>query len=160
MQLILVMLYENQLPSSLWREYLGSSPWRLADKDILPENFDTPMFWNDEELTQLKGTEVLPRIGKKKSEEQYTQFLLPLITVSPILTLTKANPELFDPVRCSLHAFHRMGSLILAYSFGSTNSSDDDESESTAEITMVPLADMLNANPQLNNVSLPSFKLT
>ena len=47
-----------------------------------------------------------------------------------------------------------MGSLILAYSFGSTNSSDDDESESTAEITMVPLADMLNANPQLNNVSL------
>jgi hypothetical protein len=47
-----------------------------------------------------------------------------------------------------------MGSLVLAYSFGSAHSSDDDESESTTEIAMVPLADMLNANPQLNNVPL------
>ena len=48
-------------------------------------------------------------------------------------------------------AFHRMGSLVLAYSFGSTDSSDT-ESESTNEIAMVPLADMLNADPRLNNV--------
>ena len=66
-------------------------PGDWLTKDILPENFDTPMFWNDEELTQLKGTEVLPRIGKKKSEEQYTQLLLPLITVSPILPLTQGK---------------------------------------------------------------------
>jgi N-lysine methyltransferase SETD6 len=91
MQLILVMLYENQLPSSPWREYFGMSPRRLADKDILPEDFDTPMFWNDEELTQLKGTEVLSRIGKKKSEEQYRQLLFPLITVFPNFDINKGK---------------------------------------------------------------------
>ena len=100
------------------------------------------MFWTEEELADLKGTEVIPRIGKQKSEEQYTEFLLPLIS---------ANPELFDLSKCGLDAFHRMGSLILAYSFGRTNEDEDEEHE-TNDIAMVPLADMLNANPQLNNV--------
>jgi hypothetical protein len=44
-----------------------------------------------------------------------------------------------------------MGSLVLSYSFGNSDSSDDEEDESV-EIAMVPLADMLNANPKLNNV--------
>ncbi len=100
------------------------------------------MFWNDEELAQLKGTEVLPRIGKQKSEEQYTQILLPLI---------KANSNLFDLDKCGIDVFHIMGSLVLAYSFGRTNEDDEDEL-STADIAMVPLADMLNADPELNNV--------
>ena len=100
------------------------------------------MFWNEEELAQLKGTEVVPRIGKQKSEEQYSQILLPLI---------KANPNLFDLEKCGIDTFHGMGSLVLAYSFGRTDEEDEDES-TTADIAMVPLADMLNANPELNNV--------
>lgn len=114
----------------------------ISDSDILPEWFDTPMFWNEEELKALKGTEVISRIGKQKSEDQYTQLLLPLIT---------SNPNLFDPQKCDLNAFHRMGSIVLAYSFGSSDSSDDESESGEAEIAMVPLADMLNANPQLNN---------
>jgi SET domain-containing protein 6 len=110
------------------------------------------MFWTDEELSQLKGTEVLPRIGKEKSEEQYTQLLLPIISVPPQHSiLTQTHPELFSPTNCDRSAFHRMGSLVLAYSFGNSDSSDDEEDESV-EIAMVPLADMLNANPKLNNV--------
>jgi hypothetical protein len=55
-----------------------------------------------------------------------------------------------------------MGSLVLAYSFGSTTSSnnndddnsEDEDQETEAQIAMVPLADMLNADPLKNNVSL------
>jgi SET domain-containing protein 6 len=105
------------------------------------------MFWTDEELKELKGTEIIPRIGKQKSEQQYREQLLPLITT---------HPELFDPAKCDVNAFHRMGSLVLAYSFGSTTSSNDDdddsEEEGNAQIAMVPLADMLNADPLKNNV--------
>jgi SET domain-containing protein 6 len=114
----------------------------ISDPDILPERFDTPMFWNEEELKELKGTEVVSRIGKQKSEDQYTQLLLPLIT---------SNPNLFDPEKCDINVFHRMGSIVLAYSFGSSDSSDDESEPGEAEIAMVPLADMLNANPELNN---------
>lgn len=111
------------------------------------------MFWTEKELQELKGTEILPRIGKQKSEQQYTEQLLPLIT---------AHPELFDLTKCDINAFHMMGSLVLAYSFGSTishandNPSDDEddseEEEANIQIAMVPLADMLNADPQRNNV--------
>jgi hypothetical protein len=124
--------------------WLTLSDTLLTCIDILPDTFDTPMFWTDEELAQLKGTEILPRIGKQKSEEQYTQVLLPLIT---------ANPQLFDADKCGLDQFHRMGSLVLAYSFGRTDESDNEDNEvDKNDIAMVPMADMLNANPELNNV--------
>jgi len=115
---------------------------------VLPNEFDTPMFWSEAELAELKGTEVPSRIGKAKSDEQYVTLLLPII---------KANPTLFDMKKCGLDAFHRMGSLVLAYSFGrNAHGEDDEESDEVEEekndIAMVPLADMLNANPRLNNV--------
>jgi N-lysine methyltransferase SETD6 len=122
----------------------------IPDIDVLPKEFDTPMFWNKEELAELRGTEVRSRIGKAQSEEQYTKTVLPII---------KNNPTLFDLESCGLDTFHRMGSLVLAYSFGRNarghDEEDDDESDEEEErndIAMVPLADMLNANPQLNNV--------
>jgi len=115
-------------------------------QDILPETFDTPMFWTDEELAELKGTETLPRIGKESAEERYTSILLPVIT---------SHLDLFDISKCDLTAFHRMGSLVMAYSFGRDSEDDDDNSEEEEknDIAMVPLADILNADPRLNNVS-------
>jgi len=141
-----------ELERVLWY-VAGSAP--LIQIDILPKEFDSPMFWTEEELRELKGTEVVSRIGKLKSEEQYNQIILPVVS---------ANPQLFDITKCDLEAFHRMGSLVLAYSFGRTDSSsegDDDEDEvesAKVDLAMVPLADMLNANPQLNNVlNQPDF---
>lgn len=159
MSLILIMLYENQIPNSRWKSYLGIEfRQRCPDLlDVLPTAFDTPMFWNEEELKELQGTEVPSRIGKAKSEEEYSTILLPVI---------KANSELFDLEKCGLDTFHQMGSLVLAYSFGrSGNTHDDDDDkideEEKNDIAMVPLADMLNANPQLNNVlSTTVFVLT
>lgn len=164
MQLILIMLHENQSPPSPWKHYFSTSPpYPLipspllpdtqlgTNLDILPQSFDTPMFWTEQELQELKGTEILPRIGKQKSEHQYTEQLLPLITT---------HPDLFDLEKCDIHAFHRMGSLVLAYSFGSTISSpsddpssdEEDDDDGLVQIAMVPLADMLNADPLKNNV--------
>jgi len=110
------------------------------------------MFWTNEELQELKGTEVIPRIGKEKSEQQYNTVLFPII---------QANPNLFDLEKCGLQAFHRMGSLILAYSFGLSDRPDetDDEDEQKESLAMVPLADMLNADPQLNNVATLSVDI-
>jgi N-lysine methyltransferase SETD6 len=126
---------------------------RRTDVDVLPTTFGTPMFWNEKELIELKGTEVSSRIGKAKSEGQYNTILLPII---------KANSSLFDLEKCGLDAFHRMGSLVLAYSFGRSghpheeeeeeDDADEIDEEEKNDIAMVPLADMLNANPQLNNV--------
>ncbi|CRK48709.1 hypothetical protein BN1723_008156, partial [Verticillium longisporum] len=46
-QLILVMLYEVlQGDASRWRPYF----------DILPQQFDTPIFWSDGELLELQGS--------------------------------------------------------------------------------------------------------
>lgn len=50
--LILCMMYESQKENSLWKPYF----------DILPREFDTPMFWNEDDLSELEGTGV---IGKK-----------------------------------------------------------------------------------------------
>ncbi|CAJ0766492.1 8690_t:CDS:2, partial [Entrophospora sp. SA101] len=47
--LILCMMYESQKENSLWKPYF----------DILPKQFETPMFWTEEELTELQGTGVI-----------------------------------------------------------------------------------------------------
>jgi SET domain-containing protein 6 len=47
--LILCMMYESQKEDSLWK----------PNFDILPKQFQTPMFWTDEELSELEGTSVL-----------------------------------------------------------------------------------------------------
>jgi len=103
------------------------------------------MFWTDDELAELKGTETLPRIGKESAEERYRSILLPIIT---------SHSETFDISKCDLSAFHRMGSLVMAYSFGRESEDDEDNSEEEErnDIAMVPLADILNADPRLNNV--------
>jgi SET domain-containing protein 6 len=46
--LILCLMYELKSESSFWKPYL----------DILPNIFDTPMFWEDKDLNELAGTGV------------------------------------------------------------------------------------------------------
>jgi SET domain-containing protein 6 len=65
--LILCMMWETaQGSSSKWSKYLGSfvsgidnAPYELTRSDSLPTTFDTPMFWSDLELEELKGTSVV-----------------------------------------------------------------------------------------------------
>ncbi|KZS98467.1 SET domain-containing protein [Sistotremastrum niveocremeum HHB9708] len=101
--LVLCMLWEAaQGPESKWFHYIAS----------LPDSFETPMFWSEEELLELRGTSVLEKIGKKEAEENYWNQLLPAV---------KSRPDLFDPAKISsyysLERYHIMGSLILSRGF-------------------------------------------
>ncbi|KAJ3555641.1 hypothetical protein NM688_g2462 [Phlebia brevispora] len=101
--LILCMLWEEaQGPLSKWAEYLS----------ILPTEFDTPMFWSEEELQELKGTSVVDKIGKEEAERDYYEKIVPTV---------QSRAELFPPDTVSAHYtldnYHRMGSRILSRSF-------------------------------------------
>ncbi|CAG8438358.1 9829_t:CDS:2 [Acaulospora morrowiae] len=69
--LIICMMYESKNNNSLWKPYF----------DILPSEFNTPMFWNDVELDELRGTGVIDKIGKDDAEKAFADRLLPFIQV-------------------------------------------------------------------------------
>ncbi|KAI9782017.1 MAG: hypothetical protein M1816_002126 [Peltula sp. TS41687] len=165
--LILVMIYEYlQGPRSKWKPYF----------DVLPEIFDTLMFWSDAELAELQGSAVLQKIGKLEAEKTFRDEIIPMMQAHPDLfaptpaeSLANAQEQVSE-AEC-LALAHRMGSLILAYSFDIekdedrssksgeqdgyvTDDDDDDEEENLLAKGMVPMADMLNADADRNNETL------
>ncbi|CAK4030974.1 Ribosomal lysine N-methyltransferase 4 [Lecanosticta acicola] len=143
-------------------EYLkgSDSPWKPYF-DILPENFDTLMFWNDTELEYLEGSTVVNKIGKDGADSTFEEQLIPTIAqiaASLQLSNARSTPEL-------MALCHRMGSTIMAYAFDLEKPSDQtkneedgwEEDEEEQEILpkgMVPMADMLNADADRNNAKL------
>ncbi|KAG9124878.1 hypothetical protein FRC07_009894, partial [Ceratobasidium sp. 392] len=87
---------------SIWDGYL----------DTMPVTFDTPMFWSNTDLEELRGTSIAEKIGHEEAEKEYTERLLPLV---------KSRPDLFNPDHIdkyyTLSQFHIMGSRILSRSF-------------------------------------------
>ncbi|KAI8990213.1 hypothetical protein BDB01DRAFT_780451 [Pilobolus umbonatus] len=146
--LILCLMYESQKEDSLWKPYF----------DILPTTFSTPMFWSEDELKELEGTDVIEKIGKSEAEDSYREHILPIIQ----------KYDIFDEKIHTMELFHRCGSLIMAYSFhdelekstarkSEKEEEDEDEDEDEDEeglIAMVPLADMLNHKTGHNNARL------
>ncbi|PHH89712.1 hypothetical protein CDD83_5439 [Cordyceps sp. RAO-2017] len=123
--LILVLVHEYFLgPSSLWEPYMA----------VLPETFDTPMFWSDEELAELQASPLLSKIGRAEADDMFRAKLLPIIRSRP------------------------MGSTIMAYAFDLENDedgSDNDDGwvedrEGRSMLGMVPMADLLNADADFN----------
>lgn len=156
LSLILVMVHEYlKGTKSSWYPYFN----------LLPETFDSLMFWSDEELLSLKGSAVVDKIGKESADSTFTEQLIPLIAqhANIFQTAGRSNDEL-------LSLCHRMGSTIMAYAFDlekpepshSPNPKQDDEEweeeeeESATSLPkgMIPLADMLNANADHNNAKL------
>ncbi|KAJ6629490.1 SET domain-containing protein [Mycena sp. CBHHK59/15] len=178
--LILCMMWETaQGPSSKWSKYLES----------LPSTFDTPMFWSDLELEELRGTSVVGKLGKADADRDHREKLLPVI---------ESRPDIFPPetipVYYTLEIYHVMGSRVLSRSFdvekdddeendeedAAANTShgsamdvdapedepesapegdddgpdEDDEEEEPSGVSMVPLADMLNARYGFENAKL------
>lgn len=149
------MLYEFQQASN--------SPWS-AYFDVLPSDFDTLMFWDEAELKHLQGSAVVDKIGRASADETFQEQIFPLVyaNVATFNAQSLSNDQL-------LALCHRMGSTIMAYAFdlesssAASNSSQDGwEEDSDDEGAggpvmpkgMVPLADMLNANADLNNAKL------
>lgn len=160
LSLMLVMIYEYlQGDQSRWAPYFR----------VLPTRFDTLMFWSPAELAELQASAIVDKIGKQGADESILGSIAPIV---------RANPNLFPPVNglpsyegdagtaALLELAHVMGSLIMAYAFDIERADDDDDGpegsndgyttddeEEQLSKGMVPLADLLNADADRNNVS-------
>ncbi|KAI5841367.1 hypothetical protein DFP73DRAFT_528444 [Morchella snyderi] len=154
--LILVLIYETRL-SSPWRPYI----------DVLPVSFNTLMYWANDELAELQASAVVAKIGKQDADELFRDKLWPIVKKhAGMFSDTIIAPGLaIDAIDSLLDAAHRMGSIIMSYSFdlevvgergGSDedSDSDDDEDEGKFYKGMIPMADMLNADADRNNCRL------
>ena len=154
--------------------------------DILPQSFNTPMFWSEAEIEELKGTSIPNKIGKEEATAGFVEKVRPYIEQHANIFLgTMADkPGAIDKYY-SLENFHIMGSRILSRSFhvksgsnkddrgnGDRSGEDDgengekdyfdgdsddegaEEDESVDNISMVPMADMLNARYDCENAHL------
>ncbi|KAK7205767.1 hypothetical protein BZA70DRAFT_276993 [Myxozyma melibiosi] len=117
--LIVTMMAEDRADSR-WKKYF----------DVLPRAFTTPMFWSEEELGELAGTTVLDQLGKEEAETTYRDVVKPLMD---------KYPGVFGKVDCSLEAYHRMGSVILSYSFDVERDPEDEDEEE--DVTKLPEAE-------------------
>jgi SET domain-containing protein 6 len=146
------MIYEYlQGEKSQWKPYL----------DILPTNFDTPMFWSEAELKELEGTVLTHKIGKQSSDEKLLSRVVPVVMQNSSIFYPEGSSQLSETEVLSLA--HRMGSTVMAYAFDLENEEDDVEEEEDGWVVdkdaqrmlgMVPMADILNANADFN-VSRP-----
>lgn len=156
------MLYEHANgPASNWAPYF----------DILPtENeFNTLMFWSEDEIAELQGSAVVNKIGKESAHETFTEQLLPVIHEFASVFFSgdprarQRAEEMRDEKNIAL--MHRMGTLIMSYAFDieptSPNSKEvddegfaEEEEDEALPKGMVPLADMLNADADRCNARL------
>lgn len=153
------MLYEYlNGPASHWAPYFS----------VLPTEFNTLMFWSPDELDQLQASAVRQKIGKKGADESFRTQLIPVIKEFAHIVFSgderaKEKAQELDSEQ-GLQLMHKMGTLIMAYAFdvepAESNKEVDEEgyaSEDEDEALpkgMVPMADMLNADADRNNVCL------
>ena len=158
LSLMITMIYEFlQGGASQWEPYFR----------VLPTHFDTLMFWTEDELRELQGSVIIDKIGKADADNMILDRVVPLISQHSNLFplpdgLTSNSP---DGKNFLLSLAHRMGSLIMAYAFDIGKSEDEEDEEGEdGYLTddeeqfpkgMVPLADILNADADRNNVRIP-----
>ena len=126
------------------------------------------MFWEQDELEQLEASAVVQKIGRSSADQSFTKELVPVIKefadaffAGDVDAKEKASRMIESQ---NLQLMHKMGSLIMAYAFDvepanppskavdEEGYASEDEDEALPK-GMVPLADMLNADADRNNVS-------
>ncbi|KAH3679317.1 hypothetical protein WICMUC_001057 [Wickerhamomyces mucosus] len=139
--LILTLLYEFSLgEDSKWAPYLK----------LLPTEHKTLTYWSKDELDNLKPSLILDRIGIDSAQDLYNELF-------PSSLIDLGIPDL----EVNLEKFHQICTIIMSYSFDVENP-DFDEDEEDEEVvkfdgylkSMVSLADLLNADTNLNNAKL------
>ncbi|KAM4614315.1 N-lysine methyltransferase SETD6 [Discoglossus pictus] len=135
--LLLALMYEATDSTSQWAPYFALWP------DLTPP--DLPMFWSEDEQTQLlQGTGVLEAVKKdlESMENEYTSIILPFI---------KSNTDKFNPATHTLDLYKRLVAFVMAYSFQEPiEEEDDDLDKEVLPPMMVPVADLLNHVAQHN----------
>lgn len=159
--LVLVMIYEDlKGDDSFWRPYFR----------VLPERFDTLIYWSPDELAELKGSAVVHKIGKDEADKTFSELVVPIMRRHPRLFPYPPGVSSYDGPsgeRAILNMAHRMATLVMAYGFDlerdeTAQSPDEDgfmsdDDEENLPKGMVPMADMLNADADRNNVSYHSL---
>lgn len=153
------MLYEYMnCGASNWSRYFA----------VLPTEFDTLMFWSEDELAELQASAVVNKIGKEAADAAFLEQLLPVIREFANVFFAgeeyaREKAEHFQEWY-NLLLMHKMGSLIMAYAFDVDSATprkdiddegfaEEDEDEALPK-GMIPLADMLNADADRNNAQL------
>ncbi|KAL8364952.1 hypothetical protein RB595_003983 [Gaeumannomyces hyphopodioides] len=148
--LILVMIYEYlRGPISHWHRYL----------DVLPDRFETPMFWSAAELAELQASPVVASIGRAEADAMIRSRILPVVRQNRSLFQGRGDAAVNDEELVALA--HRMGSTIMAYAFdlerddaidGDKADSDGwvEDRDGRTSMGMVPMADILNADAEFN----------
>lgn len=89
--------------------------------NILPKQFETPMFWSEDDLGELKGTSIPNKIGKEEATKDYLEKVRPYIweRASIFFGSLEGSAPLDDLIdeHYSLENFHITGSRILSRSF-------------------------------------------
>ncbi|THY12543.1 SET domain-containing protein RMS1 [Aureobasidium pullulans] len=148
LDLIMVMVYEYlQGDNSAWKTYF----------EVLPNSFDTLMFWGQSELNELQASAVKDKVGKESADEMFKTKVLPVVKAHEDVFYSAGAQKLSDEQIVELA--HRMGSIIMAYAFDLENNEEDEDDEQegwvqdlegTQAMGMVPMADMLNADAEFN----------
>ncbi|XDG01591.1 hypothetical protein ABKA04_001206 [Annulohypoxylon sp. FPYF3050] len=147
--LILVMIYEYlQGDKSRWKPYF----------DVLPTQFETLMYWSEQDLQELQASAMVGKIGKDEADEMFRARVLPVIEEHVDVFYPEGSRKLSEQELLNLS--HQMGSTIMSYAFDLENDDEegdpenDDEwvedKEGTLMMGMVPMADILNADAEFN----------
>ena len=161
LSLVVVMIHEFlRGDDSKWAPYFR----------VLPTQFDTLMFWTESEIEELQGSAVVEKIGRKTAEREFISKIFPVLTERTHLFPIPNHLDGFSSEEGReylLSLAHRMSSLIMAYAFDVEEDESDhdrsspedsfvtDDEEERISKGMIPLADMLNADADRNNVRLP-----
>ncbi|KAH9909685.1 SET domain-containing protein [Xylariomycetidae sp. FL2044] len=147
--LILIMIYEYlQGDKSKWKPYF----------DVLPTEFETLIWWSEQELQQLQASSIASKIGKEEADNMFRAKVLPVIAEHPDIFYPEGSRQLGEDALMNLA--HRMGSTIMAYAFDLENDDEDadadneddwiEDKEGQLMMGMVPMADILNADASFN----------
>ncbi|KAF1974642.1 SET domain-containing protein [Bimuria novae-zelandiae CBS 107.79] len=159
LSLILVMIYEYiHKDASNWATYFA----------VLPSEFNTLMFWSEDELAELQASAVVHKIGRQSADESFKNELIPVIKEFASVIFA-GDPQAKEKAaemesEQGMLLMHKMGSLIMAYAFDvepaqsqkeldEEGYASEDEDEALPK-GMVPMADMLNADADRNNARL------
>jgi SET domain-containing protein 6 len=120
--------------ASEWSPFIG----------VLPqpgEMTETPLFWNDDELRELEGTDVLEQLGRAEIRETFDRHVVPLVLHNPKAfgcpPMAVGNGDLDEREKRRLHElFVHWGSVAMSRGF--------DSHPTHCGPVMTPMADMLN----------------
>ncbi|KIP06534.1 hypothetical protein PHLGIDRAFT_106911 [Phlebiopsis gigantea 11061_1 CR5-6] len=136
----------------LWEEARGASSKWHGFFPILPTAFDTPMFWDENDRAELKGTAVVDKIGKEDAEKDFATKLLPAVESRPDLFPPDSIPHVY-----TVEKYHLMGSRILSRSFHVLRwKPDGEEPDEEAEVDEAEASSALNTDGNAMDVDAPT----